>query len=101
MCSFILQRDLCKECRSPIGHEPVDHRRCGKPPKKCPGNKKRGTTVRYVKADECNRCSLKVLEAELLEQETVNGAEGELDSHSDDSESELPPTRPMQLGFWM
>jgi hypothetical protein len=94
MCSFIQQHRFCKQCRSPIDHGPVDHVSCGKPPKKCPGTKKRGTAVRHVEAEECDRCSLEALDVEAQD-DVIDGATDE------DEGCKLPPTRPVQLGLLM
>ncbi|KAK4035451.1 hypothetical protein C8A01DRAFT_17876 [Parachaetomium inaequale] len=104
MCSFIMQRRVCKQCRSPIEYVPVDKQHCGKPPKRCPGKKRRGTTVRYVDAEECSICALEALveeSAEEREKEDGSKENLELDSAKDDEEAEFPPNRPMQLGLWM
>lgn len=96
MCSFIMQHKVCSKCRSPIEYDRVDHQNCGRPPKRCPGTKKRGTKIRYAGVEECNKCTL-----ESLDQVAENGTHGgDLDSDKEE-EPEFPPERPMQLGLWM
>jgi hypothetical protein len=92
MCSFILKHKVCKKCRSSIEYERADHRSCPSP-KKCRGAKKRGTTTRYVRVDECNRCTLDSLNQDAM----VGGVQaGDLDEEPD-----CLPERPLQLGLWM
>jgi hypothetical protein len=92
MCSFILQHKVCKKCRSSIEYERADHQSC-KLPKKCPKTKKRGTSIRYVRVDECNRCTL-----DSLNQDAMTGG---MQAGDLDEELDFPPERPMQLGLWM
>jgi hypothetical protein len=102
MCSFILQRLICKRCRSPGESRTVDHKPCGKPPKACPGRKKRGTVVRYVKPEECDKCSSEAVDAEESamqlegEEEPAHGGES-----TDGDSCEWPTSRPIQLALWM
>ncbi|KAK4132142.1 hypothetical protein BT67DRAFT_386041 [Trichocladium antarcticum] len=101
MCSFILQRLICQECRSPIVTDRVDFQGCGRPAKKCRGNKKRGASVRYVGADECDRCSLEMFEAgfELASPHDGENKMGDEESELGNSGS-LPPDQ-LLLGVWI
>ncbi|KAL2170694.1 hypothetical protein VTG60DRAFT_4536 [Thermothelomyces hinnuleus] len=89
MCSFILQRSVCKDCRTPLEVDRVDHLPC-----------------------ECSKCVLEEMEAEELarqeeeeeeeeEEEQELMKNGKLDSGSSAEESGSPPIRAMQLGDWM
>ncbi|KAK3299568.1 uncharacterized protein B0H64DRAFT_371897 [Chaetomium fimeti] len=79
---------VCQQCRGFIEFQPVDHLGCRKAPKRCPGRKKRGDTVRYVDAEECSTCTLEAMTADP-------------DLYIEYPEFEDPPHRPMELGLWM
>lgn len=107
MCSFVLQHRTCRRCRDPLGDEKINHRSCGLPRPRCRGKKKQATTSRFVEPEECDRCSLEMLEMERLEQEEKERlAQVERELAGDDADPdepdygmELPPERPLNLGL--
>ncbi|KAK0724536.1 hypothetical protein B0H67DRAFT_550280 [Lasiosphaeris hirsuta] len=66
MCSYELEKQICRRCRAFVASEPVKWKGCKI--ETCCRQKRRQTTKRFVSADECERCTL---ENELLDEEEL------------------------------